>query len=177
MTLRQLVLVTHRWLGLSTGLILAIAGATGTVLVFATGRLRGLTGPVHEALAAGRIGAWVVLAATALAVLLEAGGVYLWWRRKVLTIETRFGWRRMLNDLHHVSGLAGLVLMTVLAVTAVMMRFVTPASNPWLREVIVDLHTTRDYGWALKTLFGAASLGFVVQGVTGVVMWWKPGRR
>lgn len=177
MPLRQLVLITHRWLGLSTGLILAIAGATGTVLVFATGRLRGLTGPVHEALAVGRIGAMVVLAATAAAVLLEAGGVYLWWRRKVFTVETRFGWRRMVNDLHHLTGLAGLVLMLMLAVTALLMRVVTPESNPWLRDVIVDLHTTRDYGWALKTLIGLASLGFVVQGVTGVVMWWKPGRR
>jgi len=176
MSLRQLVLVTHRWLGLTTGFILAIAGATGTVLVFATGRLRGLTGPIHEALAVGRIGAVVVLAATAAALLLEAGGLYLWWRRKVVTVETRFGWRRVLADLHHVTGLFGLVLMMILAATAVMMRFVTPESNPWLREVIVDLHTTRTYGWALKTLFGAASLGFVVQGVTGAVMWWQPGR-
>lgn len=177
MTLRQLVLVTHRWLGIPTGFIVALAGGTGAVLVFVTGRLRGPIWQVHEALGVGRPGAWVVLTATAVAVLLQAGGIYLWWRRKVLRVETRFGWRRTLNDLHHVTGLVGLVLMTILAVTAVMLRFVTPESNPWLRNVLMDLHTARNYGWALKTLFAVASLGFVVQGVTGVVMWWKPGRR
>ncbi len=176
MTPRRVVLVTHRWLGLSTGLVLAIVGATGTLLVFATGRLRGLTGPVHESLGVRGPGTWIVLAATAAAILLEAGGLVLWWRRKVFRVETRFGWRRVLVDLHHVSGLVGLVLMVILAVTAVMMRFVTPESNPWLRDLIVDLHTTRDYGWPLKTLFGVASLGFVVQGVSGILMWWQPGR-
>jgi uncharacterized iron-regulated membrane protein len=133
-------------------------------------------GPIHESLALGAVGTWIVLAATMAAVLLEAGGLILWWRRKVLTVATRLGWRRVLADLHHVTGLLGLVLMVILAVTAVMMRFVTPESNPWLRTVIVDLHTTRSYGWALKTLFGVASLGFVAQGITGVAMWWKPGR-
>lgn len=176
MTLRQFVLVTHRWLGLSTGLVLAIAGATGAVLVVATGRLHQVFGPVHTSLAAGRLGTLAVLAATAAAVLLEAGGLVLWWRRKRVTVETRGSWRRGLADLHHVTGVFGLVLMVILAVTAVLIPFVTPESNPWLRKVIVGLHTTRDYGWAVKTLFGAASLGFVVQGVTGVVMWWKPGR-
>lgn len=176
MTLRHVVLVTHRWLGLSTGLILTIAGATGTVLVFATGRLHQVVGPVHTSLAAGRPGTLVVLAATAAAVLLEAGGIVLWWRRKLVTVETRVSWRRGLADLHHVTGIVGLGLMVILAVTAVMIPFVTPESKPWLRTVIIGLHTTRDYGGVVKTLFGAASLGFVVQGVTGIVMWWQPGR-
>jgi uncharacterized iron-regulated membrane protein len=176
MTLRQLVLVTHRWLGLSTGLILTIAGVTGTVMVFATGWLHQVIGPLHTSLAAGRPGTLVVLAATAAALLLEAGGLVLWWRRKLVTVETGVSWRRGLADLHHVTGVFGLALMVILAATAVMMPFVTVESDPWLRKVIVGLHTTRDYGWAVKTLLGAASLGFAVQGVTGVVMWWKPGR-
>ncbi len=176
MTLRRYVLVTHRWIGLATGLVLAIAGATGAVLVFATGRLRGLTGPVHESLGVDGPGTWIVLTATAAAVLLEAGGLVLWWRRKVVRIEMRFGWRRLLVDLHHLTGVAGLVLMAALALTALLMRLVTPEAHPWLRTLIVDLHTTRNYGWPLKTLFGVASLGFVVQGVTGILMWWRPGR-
>lgn len=176
MTVRHAVLVTHRWMGLGSSLILAAVGGTGAMQVYSTGRLRDLTGPLHESLFLGRPGTYVVLAATVAALLLDAGGLVLWWRRKVLTVETRFGWRRTLTDLHHVTGLFALVLMVILAATAVMMRFVTPESDPWLRKIIVDLHTTRDYGWALKALFCLGSLGFVVQGVSGLVMWYRPGR-
>lgn len=177
MTVRQAVLVTHRWMGLASSLVLAVAGATGTILVFASGRLRGLTGPLHESLYLGRLGTWIVLAATAAALLLEIGGLVLWWRRKVLRIETRFGWGRAVSDLHHVTGVVALVLMALLAATALLMRVVPPDDDPWLRQVIVDLHTTRNYGWPLKAILGLASLGFSVQGLSGLVMWWRTSRR
>lgn len=176
MTVRQVVLVTHRWLGLSSALVLAAVGVTGAIQAYSYGRVRDVMGPAHEALFLGRPGTWIVLAATVAALLLEAGGLILWWRRKVFRVETRFGWRRTLADLHHVTGVLALALMVLLAGTALLMRVVTPESNPGLRTLIVDLHTTRTYGGVLKAIFSAASLGFAVQGVTGAVMWWRTGR-
>src|SRR5688572_1320801 len=104
MSFRQLVLVTHRWLGLGSSGILAIVGLTGAFLITPGLPLRKIAGGLHEKLALGTPGAWIVTIATAAAVLLELGGCFLWWKQKLLRVRSGKGWRQALIDLHHVVG-------------------------------------------------------------------------
>ena len=178
MTSRELVLVTHRWLGLSSSVVLAIVGLTGAGLIWPSASLlRRISGRLHEELGLGGLGFWLVVWATVAAVLLELGGVVLWWKRKALAVQTRSGWWRALADFHHPAGVILAPLMLILSVTGVGMAFVTPDNYPNLRDVIFRLHTTRDYSTFVKLLYLLGTLGFMVQGVTGVVMWWRRRRR
>src|SRR6185503_7314238 len=136
--------------------------------------IRRIAGPMHQDLWLGRFGWWLVVLATILAVVLEAGGAYLWWKRKIVWVRAGGGWRRTINDLHHVTGAIGFVLMLILAVTGVGMSFVTPENMPKLRGVIMNWHTTRSFPTPVKVLYAFGTLGFVLQGVTGVAMWWRP---
>ncbi|MEO6222671.1 MAG: PepSY domain-containing protein [Vicinamibacterales bacterium] len=169
---RRLLLVTHRWIGLSTSLVLIIAGGTGAMMVWGfQGPFRRSVGRVHENLALGRVGIWIVMIATAGAIVLQLGGVILWWRRKTVRVRTTLGWRTAVIDLHHSVGLLGLLLMLTIAATGVGMRIAGPGP---VRRTIVDFHTSRTFPVAVDVLYAMGSLGFLVQGVTGVVMWWKP---
>jgi uncharacterized iron-regulated membrane protein len=171
---RSIVLVTHRWLGISSSVVLSIVGLTGAVLASSgTSLLRRVSGRLHETLAMGRIGWWLVVGATVMAVLLQLGGLYLWWKRKTIAVRVRSGWRLGMFDLHHAAGLLALPLMFLLAATGVGMAVVTPA-NPELRRIIVDLHTTRGFSTPVKLVYMIATTGFLVQSMTGLVMWWKP---
>ena len=175
--IRSIILVTHRWLGLSSSLVLAIVGVTGAVLVFpGTSPLKGIAGPLHERLGMGQFGWWIVVIVTIAAVFLELGGLYLWWKRKSIWVRMRSGWRPALFDLHHAVGLLSLPLMLLLAVSGVGMAFVTPQNQPQLRRVIFDFHTTRGFSTLIKVVYAIGTMGFMVQGVTGVAMWWKPRR-
>lgn len=173
MNWRAFCLVSHRWLGLAASLVLAVVGLTGALMVWrvdawwtrAAGRL-------HESLALGRPGAWVVYAATWAALVLQATGVFLWWRRKVLRVRSGAGWKTALSDVHHVAGIAGLVPMLVLAATAAVMSAVTPEAYPTLRPMAKFLHTGEKFGTVVKVIYALASLGFLAQGLSGVVMWW-----
>ena len=172
MTSRRFVLITHRWIGLSTSIILAIAGATGAVLaVPGPDLLRRAASRLHETLALGSVGNMIVLTATAAAIVLQLGGVWLWWKRKSFAVRLSAGWRRAVIDLHHSAGALGLVLMLLVAVTGVGMTMFTPGPE---RAMFVDLHTARKYAMPVKFLYALVSLGFLVQGVTGVLMWWRP---
>jgi uncharacterized iron-regulated membrane protein len=172
---RSFVLITHRWLGLTSSVVLSIVGLTGAILIWpVTSLLKRVAGPLHERLAMGRVGWWLVVLATVIAVLLELGGLVLWWKRKTIAVRIRSGWRQGLFDLHHAAGILGLPLMLLLAVSGVGMAFVTPTSHPALRRVIFDWHTTRGFPTPVKLLYTIGTTGFLVQGVTGVVMWWKP---
>src|SRR5436309_9621638 len=107
--LRSIVLITHRWIGLSSSLVLSIAGVSGAVLLLpGNSPLRRIAGPLHERLWLGEPGWWMVVAGTIAAVFLELGGLYLWWKRRVFTVRFRSGWWRAVFDLHHVVGLLGL---------------------------------------------------------------------
>ena len=176
--IQSIILVTHRWLGLSSSLILAIVGLTGAVLVFpGTSALKRIAGPLHERLALGRFGWWIVVLATIAAVFLELGGLLLWWKRKTISVRMRSGWRVGLFDLHHALGLFGLPLMFLLAISGVGMAFVTPDNQPQLRRVIFDFHTTRGFPMPIKLVYMAGTSGFLLQGVTGIVIWWWKPRR
>ena len=173
MSFRQLVLITHRWLGLGASSVLAIVGMTGTFLVAPDLPLRRFAGPIHERLALGTAGSWLVTLATISAVLLELGGCYLWWKRKLFRVRIGRGWREALTDIHHVAGVVAFALMFLLALSGVGMAFVIPQQHPGLRRVIMDLHTARTFPVPVKLLYVAGTCTFVLQGVTGVVMWWR----
>ena len=177
MSIRQFVLVTHRWLGLASAAVLIIAGGTGAIIVWreilpgleTIGRV---SGPVHENLKLGSPGRWVVVGCTGIAVLLELGGLILWWKRRTLRVRLHRGWQVASFDLHHLIGLVCLPLMFWLALTGFVMAFTT---GEW-RQFLQPLHTGARMSLALKVLYTIATLGFVVQGLTGVAMWWKPNR-
>ena len=166
---RRLILVTHRWIGLSTSLVLIIAGATGAMMVWGfQGEFRRAVGRIHENLALGSLGTWIVVVATAGAILLQLGGLLLWWKRKTVSVRTGAGWKAGVIDLHHAVGVLGLLLMLLLAATGVGMRMVGPGV---VRKTIVDFHTSRRFPLAIDIVYAVGSLGFVVQGVTGILMW------
>jgi uncharacterized iron-regulated membrane protein len=181
--LRHLVLVTHRWLGLATSALLAIAGVTGAFLIWRerpfweqsellvlAGRI---SSPVHERLALGRVGSLVVVSATGLAILMEIGGLILWWRRKTLWVRPGRGWWRACFDLHHLVGALFLPLMLMLAVTGFVMGVLHPSEYPELWRFMARLHRGQ-YGFPIEVLYVLASVGFLVQGLTGLAVWWGP---
>ena len=175
MDFRNLMVVTHRWIGLASSVVLAIVGATGAVLLIPGRTLfRRAAALLHQELALGRVGWWIVVLATIAAVLLQLGGLYLWWKKKTVRVRLSGSWRRMITDLHYSTGFLIFVLMFVLAVTGVGMAFVAPKDNPELRRVIFNWHTTRGFPLPVKLLYAVGTLGFMVQGLTGIAMWWKP---
>jgi uncharacterized iron-regulated membrane protein len=171
--LRAAVLLTHRWLGLASAIVLSIAGVTGAALVWpeVDRALPGLR-PLHQRLGAGAIGRAVVLTATAAAILIEAGGVVLWWRRRTFRVRARRGWHRTIVDLHHSAGAIGLLLMAAIAVTGIGLAL--PVGHAGAR--IFALHTARSFPFAVKVAYTIGALGFVIQSATGVLMWWTPRR-
>lgn len=174
MKIRRALLLSHRWLGLASAAILAVTGTTGAALLYSrAGVVRRVAGKLHEELALGGIGWWLVVVATIVAVPVEVIGIALWWKRKALSVRFNAGWRRMWTDLHHPVGVLGVTIMLVLAVSGLGMAFVAPSENPTLRRLLVALHTAAPYPWAVRLLYLSATLGFAVQAVSGVVMWWK----
>ncbi len=174
MSVRQFVLVTHRWIGLVSSPILAIVGATGVLLMF---NLEGLAieryaSALHERLAFGMVGHRIVLLATFAGILLELGGLALWWKRKTLIVAMRSGWWRACFDLHHLAGIVCLPLMLLGAATGLLMFMYPPPENNELYRTLRQLHVGR-FPLPLRILYLLATLGFVVQGLTGSVIWWK----
>ncbi|MGH9385403.1 MAG: PepSY domain-containing protein [Vicinamibacterales bacterium] len=172
-SVRRLVLITHRWLGLGSSLVLSIAGVTGAFLVWpGSYPIRRLASRLHDTLALGAPGQLIVLIATWAAVILNVGGLYLWWRKKTITVRTTHGLRPALLDLHHAAGALGVLLMLSIAIGAIGMQLARPRS-PELLQTFSSLHTGGRFPIPIKILYTAGSMIFAVQGVTGVVMWWK----
>ena len=159
-------------------MVLAIAGVTGAVLTWrehielAT-MLGRYASPLHERLALGKVGYWTVVVATGIAVLLELGGLWLWWKRKTLWPRRGSGFWRLCFDLHHVVGLFLLPLMLVLAVTGFLMAFFGGREYPEFYQLLAKFHIGH-FPAPIKVLYTIASLAFAVQGLTGLVMWWRP---
>jgi uncharacterized iron-regulated membrane protein len=183
MTFRQFVLVTHRWLGLAAALVLLVVGVSGALLVwpvlFHANQLK--LGELHTRMFLGEPGEWLVISATVVSSILVLGGVILWWKRKLVAIQIRRGWWRFLFDLHHSLGAIAGILMLVIALTGVGLVLTEhedgsplSPSEKAVRQVVHGLHTGREYGRAVKVLYALGSLAFVLQGVSGFMMWWKP---
>lgn len=177
MTFRSFMLVSHRWLGLLSAVVVAVAGLTGAVLTWPLPPpYNDMLIEAHMNLWLGEVGAWAVLIATAASLLLQAGGLYLWWRTKRLALETGVGWRRLMLDLHNVVGVLGFVVMLVIAATAlgrVGLRGIEAPGMGFARKVVSRLHTAGGFPVPAKAVYAVASLGFAVQGVTGVALWLK----
>ena len=80
----------------------------------------------------------------------------------------------MVVDLHNSIGVLAVSIMLVLAVTGAARPVV---KHPSLRPMISLLHTTEGFPTPIKVLYAVGSMGFMVQGVTGLLMWWRPRRR
>jgi uncharacterized iron-regulated membrane protein len=169
------MVVAHRWMGLATCFVLAIVGATGVPLLFDRGTfIEKVAGRLHETLAMGSVGASIVFVATLNAILLQVSGLYLWWRRKAMRVRWRQGWRRAIFDLHHLAGAAGLPFMLMLAVTGAIMAWPGRLLEPELGRMNAAMHTGRTFAWPVQVLYAVFTIGFVVQSVTGFLMWWRP---
>lgn len=181
MGFRQFLLVTHRWLGLASSLLLTIAGVTGALLVWPNAiPARPFIEGLHQELRLGKPGWYLVLLATLAGVVLQAGGLVLWWKSKRLRIRRDAGLWRWSYDVHGTVGVLAFVVMLALAVSGLGRVAVRQVPDTVLSEhmkgTISQWHATRGFSWPAKVLFAVGSLGFAVQGVTGVIVWWKPRR-
>ena len=173
MSFRDAIVWLHRWIGLVFSIVLAIVGGTGAIMVWDMGGVPArAAGRLHENLSLGSVGAWIVIIATMGAVVLQVSGFYLWWRRRALRVRMSAGWKRTMFDLHHTAGIIGFPLMLLLAVTALVITFGHSSLDVETRLLNKALHTGREFPWPIKLIYAIGTAGFVVQGVTGVVMWW-----
>ena len=185
-TLHSVILWTHRWLGLASSAVLAIVGVTGVFLVWRNrpfweqnewlAYAAHVAQRLHETLALGSFGSMVVVSVTGIAILIEIGGLILWWRRKIAWMRTGRGWWRTCFDLHHVVGVICLPLMLLLAVTGFVMGVLDINEYNRLWRFMANLHRGQ-YPFPIDVLYAAASIGFLVQGVTGLIVWWRPGAK
>lgn len=179
-SLRRTFLVAHRWLGLGTSVLLTIIGVSGSAyLIPAFEPFHPFLERLHMYLMIPVAGQGIVIAVTVAAVLLELSGTYLWWNRKRWTIRWRAGWRTVVQDLHHLSGIAMLAIMLFLAGTGlgrVAVRQVLPEYSIVVR-VTNSLHTGLRFPGPIRAVYVIGGLGFLVQGTTGVIMWWPRGGR
>ena len=163
----------HKWLGIFSSAVLAITGLTGALLIWprAVGVIARVAGPIHERLAIGWIGWWIVVLCTIAAIVIELTGLVIWWKRRIVRVRMTRGWKPFFSDLHHAVGIVTLPMMMLLAVTGVGMSFITPSNYPELRAMIFVAHTTKDLPTLLKLVYLVGTLAFAVQGVTGILMW------
>jgi uncharacterized iron-regulated membrane protein len=180
--MKKFFLVTHRWIGLAAALILALAGASGAFLVWSHSEA---LADFHTHLLIGEPGEWLVNSSAMAFVLLAIGGAVLWWRRKALAVRRDKGWWRFLFDLHHALGAIGAVLMLVVSLSGLGIMVGeeegeeggAPAQPVDQNSLMFRLHTARTYPLPVQVLWAAASASFLVQAVSGFVMWWRPGDR
>ena len=165
MTLRNLTVVAHRWLGLATSIVVVAAGLSGALLVWPIGR--GMAS-WHTNLGLGRAGALIVLVGTWIAVALIASGLYLWWKSRTLRVRTRAGWRAFVIDLHYSLGALTLLITLLIAATGAL-RPILPQSQ--LHHVVTRLHLSAGFPAPIKMVYTIGSIAVAVQGLTGILMW------
>ena len=176
MTLRSILLVGHRWLGVVTSVALALTGASGALLIWTMPfPVRAIAGPMHEMFMMGRIGARIVLAVTLVAIVLQVTGLVLWWKCKTVVVRRSVTLRAAVVDLHHAVGIVCLPLMLLLSITGVGMATGHTFGRD-VEHVIETYHTGRTLPLPVQIVYVLGALSFLVQGVTGVFMWWKRPR-
>jgi uncharacterized iron-regulated membrane protein len=167
---------------LAAAAVLLMAGGTGAVLVWPTVLRQGdMLTRLHTRMLIGEAGEWLVISATVASAVLVAGGLILWWKRKLLAVSVTRGWWRFLFDLHHSLGIVAAILMLVISLSGVGLVLTEhedgsplSPSEQAVRGTIERLHTGREFARPLQVLYALGSLTFVVQGLSGFVMWWKP---
>jgi uncharacterized iron-regulated membrane protein len=80
---------------------------------------------LHTHLLLGRKGDPFVAYGTLCLMFLLLSGLYLWWQRKLLTMQTAGSFRRINFDLHNISGFYSLLFLLVVVFTGLMMSFPT----------------------------------------------------
>lgn len=178
MRLRTFIVWTHRWLGLTSAVVLILAGITGALILFPLAdEPRNHLIEFHANLFAGEIGRWVVVVASVFTLLLQAGGLWLWWPARSLRLRTGRGLWRFSYDLHNVIGVVALPMMALLAATGVgrvFFEFVTmPDALSLVPRAVGLLHHGEPFPVAVQVLYVLGSLAFVPQAVTGVLTWWR----
>jgi uncharacterized iron-regulated membrane protein len=101
-----------------------------------TGRILGACGQgcavvdgirkLHTSLMMGRPGVMVMGYATAVLLFLACSGIYLWWKRKLLSINPRLRFWRVNYDLHHALGFYIAPLVIIFALTGLTVAFQWP---------------------------------------------------
>jgi uncharacterized iron-regulated membrane protein len=179
MSLRSFLLWSHRWMGLLSAVVLIVAGVTGALLVlpFADATHTRIA-TLHVELFAGEVGRWTVIVASGLSLLLQAGGLWLWWPPKPLAVRTNRGWWRLSYDLHQVTGVVSLLMMALLAGTAIGRVFFdyvpVPGFLSLVPRIVGRLHHGDGFPALVLLVYALGSLAFVVQAVTGMLIWWRP---
>lgn len=172
---RPFLKVTHRWVGLASSLVLSIVGLTGAVLVWGSknplAKIIG-AGPLHERLALGKPGYYLVVISTIAGLLLVLSGIFLWWKQKIFRIRNRPRWYLTVFDLHHCVGIFGLIIMLILTASGIGMVLTTPADG-LIRVIVFRLHTALRFPIIIKLVYMVGSALFFVQALTGTVMWFK----
>ncbi len=130
-------------------------------------------GRLHENIGLGPAAAWVVFLSTLAGVVLQLSGLFPSWQRKAVGVRTRSGWKVAFFVIHHLAGGVGFPLMLILTLTGSIMAMVRPDDYRPLRQVSVALHTGGAFPWPIKLAYLMATTGFLIQGVTGLVMWWR----
>ncbi len=179
MTWQWFLLWTHRWMGLLSAVVLIVAGVTGALLVLPIAEAtRGSIATLHVDLFAGEFGRWTVIVASGLSLLLQGGGLWLWWPPKSLAVRTNRGWWRLSYDLHNFTGVVSLLMMALLAGTAIGRVFFdyvpVPGSLSIVPRVVGRLHHGEGFPALVLLVYALGSLAFAVQAVTGILVWWRP---
>ncbi len=178
MSLRPLLVSSHRWVGLISAVVLVIAGLTGALAVFPFPQAQmQVIIDLHVNLFAGEVGRWVVVAASVTTLLLQASGLWLWWPSKSLRIRRTRGSWRFNYDLHNWIGVVALPLMFILAATAVgrvVFRLISlPDALRLVPRAVGLLHHGEQFPAPFKVFYIVGGVAFVLQAATGVWMWWR----
>jgi uncharacterized iron-regulated membrane protein len=181
MTWRRALLWLHRWIGLALSPVLAVVGVTGALLLLPeTSKAWETAAGLHDSLALGRPGWLLVVWCTAAALLLQATGLVLWLRRPQWRVRVRNGWATFLRDLHYSSGAVTLPITLLLVLTGLgrpaLREIGLAADDAWILDLVSDLHTGHGLPEPVRWLLGIGSVSFLLQGVSGIVMWWPRPR-
>lgn len=112
----------------SDGIRVHVDPCDGSILrkTSGTDRFLATVQQLHVRLMAGTVGAWIVNVATAAVLLMIPTGLLLWWRKPQWTIRRHRSTRRMVVDLHNVSGFYAATFILILAATGALLGFERP---------------------------------------------------
>ncbi|MDQ6830610.1 MAG: PepSY domain-containing protein [Gemmatimonadota bacterium] len=114
--------------GAGRGLAIFINPYSGAVQGTRTAdeRNRGLARRVHvfhETLMAGETGGALVGIVSVAALFLSLGGIILWWPRRIIRVNGKASWKRIVFDLHHVLGICAAIVLVAITASATAIKY------------------------------------------------------